>query len=168
MKKIVLFALMVMSLAVGAHAEDRMTRIGLSTGLLYERCWDVTLSAERETQYHNIWEYSANVYLKWEDCPTCQHVCSDSFWNSYNTWSFGVAYKPSVFHTRNITGHMRLGAFVGSDTHDVIGGVTLGYEHDYTLCNGIVMFWQCKSDLVIGGKDLFRTGVSLGVKFPIH
>lgn len=167
MKKILFTVLVCMGLAAGAKAEDRATRIGLNTGLLYERGLDATLSVEHETRYHNIWEYFANAYLKWEDCSSCQHVCPQSFWNSYNTWNIGVAYKPMVNRSRNTTGHMRFGASIGSDTNHVIGGIHLGYEHDYSLRNGTVLYWQAKSDMIISGKDFFRTGIAVGIKFSM-
>ena len=36
----------------------------------------------------------------------------------------------------------------------------------YALRGGWKLFWQVKSDLMIKGKDLFRTGVVIGVKIP--
>lgn len=149
------------------QASDRDTRIQVATGLLYERGWDLTVSVEHETSYHNAWEYFVNVYLKWEECNNCHHVCPKSFWQSYNTWGVGCAYKPAVVRTRNTTGNLRLGASIGSDRHEVLGGVHVGYEHNYALRNGMTLFWQVKSDLVINGKDLFRTGVAIGIKFPL-
>jgi len=167
MKKILLTLLVVFGLAASGKAADRTTRVCLNTGLLYERGWEATLSAERETRYHNVWECFADLYLKWEKCPTCRHICPESFWHSYNTWNIGVAYKPMVFRTRNTTGNLRIGASIGSDTDQVIGGLHVGYEHNYKLRSGLVLFWQCKSDMILGGKDLFRTGASIGIKFPI-
>jgi len=151
-----------------SYATDRGNRVGLSTSLLYERGWDATLSVEHETRHHNAWEYFANAYLKWEECGSCRHVCPESFWNSYNTWCVGFAYKPTVYRTRNTTGNLRLGASVGSDLHDVIGGVHVGYEHSYNLRHGAALFWQVKEDVVIGGQDLFRTGIAIGFKIPIR
>lgn len=167
MKKLLVIALASMCMAASAFAEDRSNRLSVSSGLLYERGWDATFSVERETRYHNVWEYFGNVYLKWEDCPSCKHICPESFWKSYNTWNLGVAYKPNVYRSRNTTGRLRLGASLGSDTHEVIGGLHVGYEHDYMFSDGPTLFWRVKSDAIINGKDLFRTGVELGVKFPI-
>lgn len=168
MKKFFIIALAAVGLVSSVHAEDRTTRVNVSSGLLYERGWDATVSVERETRYHNVWEYFGNVYLKWEDCPSCQHICPESFWKSYNTWNLGVAYKPSVYRSRNTTGRLRLGASLGSDTHDVIGGIHVGYEHDYRLNNGMTLFWRVKTDAVINGKDLFRTGAEIGFKLPVN
>lgn len=83
-------------------------------------------------------------------------------------WGVGFAYKPSVMRGRNSTGNLRLGASVGSDRDDVLGGVHVGYEHNYTLRNGLILFWQVKSDLMINGKDLFRTGGAVGIKLPLR
>ena len=41
-----------------------------------------------------------------------------------------------------------------------------GYEHSYALRKGWELFWQAKCDLMIKGKDLFRTGIVIGVKIP--
>ena len=167
MKRFLLVALVSMVTALGAHASDRTARVGLSTSLLYERGWDAALLVERETRYHNAWEYFANVYLKWEDCPSCGHVCPESFWHSYNTWNIGFAYKPMAYRSRNLVGRMRFGASLGSDTDEVIGGIHLGYEQDYELRHGLVLFWQAKSDMIINGRDLFRTGLAIGIKIPV-
>lgn len=166
MKKLLASALLSVLMVAGAQASDRSSRFNLSTGLLYECGWDATLSVERETRYHNVWEFFANLYLKWEDCPSCGHICPNSFWDSYNTWTLGAAYKPMVFRTRNVTGLMRLGGSLGSDTENVIGGIHIGYEQNYKLQQGPVLFWQLKTDMIIGGKDLFRTGAEIGIKFP--
>lgn len=112
-------------------------------------------------------EYFGNVYLKWDECASCGHVCPKSFWNNYNTWGLGVAYKPCVTRGRNHHGNLRIGGSLGSDRHGVVGGVHAGYEHSYSLRKGWQVYWQVKSDLMIGGEDLFRTGVVIGVKLPV-
>ena len=61
----------------------------------------------------------------------------------------------------------RIGGSLGSDRHGVVGGVHAGYEHSYSLRKGWQVYWQVKSDLMIGGEDLFRTGVVIGVKLPV-
>ena len=78
----------------------------------------------------------------------------------------GAAYKPCVLRSRNRHGNLRIGGSLGSDKHKVLGGIHVGYEHSYALRGGWKLFWQVKSDLMIKGKDLFRTGVVIGVKIP--
>lgn len=41
------------------------------------------------------------------------------------------------------------------------------YEHNYELRSGWTLYWQVKSDMMIKGADLLRTGIVLGVKLPI-
>ena len=42
-----------------------------------------------------------------------------------------------------------------------------GYEHNYALRKGWVLYWQAKCDLILPDReDLFRTGVVIGVKIP--
>ena len=43
---------------LSAQSNDNHLRLGF--GALYERGFDVTLSYEHETKYHNAWEYFAN------------------------------------------------------------------------------------------------------------
>ena len=147
-------------------ADDRQGRIQTGTGLLYERGWELTVGYEYETDYHHTWEFFGNVYLKWDECVDCGHVCPESFWNNYNTWGIGAAYKPCVFRSRNRHGNLRLGGSVGSDRNRAVGGIHVGYEHSYALSKGWKLFWQVKSDLMIKGEDLFRTGIAIGVKIP--
>ena len=56
----------------------------------------------------------------------------------------------------------------GSDTDKFVGGGTVGYEHSYCLHNDWEVFFQVKEDVVVRGEDLFRTGVSVGVKIPLN
>ena len=154
-------------LIISTFAQSGSGRVSLGTGLLYENGWDVTLAYEHETKYHNAWEFFGNVYLKWDECASCKHICPDSFWQNYRSYGVGAAYKPCVVRGRNYHGNLRLGASAGSDTKDFLGGLHVGYEHNYALRSGVQLFWQVKSDVMIEGKDLFRTGVVLGVKLPL-
>ena len=108
-----------------------------------------------------------NGYIKWNECASCGHVCPESFWNNYRSYGFGFAYKPCVARGRNHHGNMRIGASAGSDTDRFLGGIHLGYEQNYTLRHGWKLFWQVKTDVMIKGEDLFRTGIVLGVKLPV-
>lgn len=166
MKKILVLCILLLGVSVNSSASDGEKFFQIGTGLLYERGWDVTVGIEHETQYHNAWEYFGNMYLKWEECASCAHVCPESFWKSYNTWSLGFAYKPAFVRKRNSVGRVRLGLSAGSDRQELIGGVHVGYEQNYKMRSGLVLYWQVKSDLMINGRDLFRTGVVLGVKLP--
>lgn len=167
MKRILMIFVAVLAVSATAFAGDRDGRVSFGVGLLYENGLDATLSYERENAYHNAWEFFANGYLKWDKCASCGHVCPDSFWKNYRSWSIGAAYKPCVVRSRNHYGSFRFGSSLGSDTHRVLGGVHAGYEHNYRLRGGWQVYWQVKSDLMIKGKDLFRTGIVLGVKLPV-
>lgn len=166
MRKYLLTVVCTIVLSVSAFAQSGSGRVSLGTGLLYENGWDVTLAYEHETKYHNAWEFFGNVYLKWDECEDCGHVCPELFWNHYNTWGVGAAYKPCVFRSRNHHGNLRLGGSLGSDRDKVLGGIHVGYEHSYALRKGWKLFWQAKCDLMIKGEDLFRTGIVIGVKIP--
>lgn len=164
--------LMVMMLTVlsqNAVAQVNDNHIMLSAGALYERGLDATISYEHGTKYHNAWEFFFTGYIKYEKDKTVGHYTKDSFWNSYNTWHLGVAYKPCVVRGRNHHGNFRIGGSGGSNTHDFIGGIHVGYEHTYSLHHGWEVFFQIKEDITIPDKkDLFRTGVSLGFKIPVN
>lgn len=159
-------AFLMFAVALSAFADDRQGRIQIGTGLLYERGLDLTVGYEYETNYHHALEFFGNVYLKWDECEDCKHVCPESFWNHYNTWGVGAAYKPCVFRSRNHHGNLRLGGSLGSDRNKVLGDIHVGYEHNYALRKGWKLFWQAKCDLMIKGEDLFRTGIVIGVKIP--
>ena len=62
---------------------------------------------------------------------------------------------------------MRIGASGGSNLNDFVGGVHVGYEHSYALRGGWEFFFQVRTDVIIRGEDLFRTGVALGMKMPL-
>ena len=168
MKKIILMTAFAVLSSLSISAIERSGRGQLGFGMLYERGMELTLAYEHETRYHGAWEYFGNVYLKWDDCASCGHICPDSFWTNYNTWGIGAAYKPCILRGRNSNGNLRVGASLGADRQKVLGGVHAGYEHSYSLRDGWQLYWQVKSDLMIGGRDLFRTGVTVGFKFPIH
>lgn len=166
MRKFLILLVVVFAMGTTAKAGDRDGRVGLGVGLLYENGMDATLFYECEGAYHNAWEFFANGYVKWKDCESCGHICPDSFWRNYRSWSLGAAYKPCVSRGRNHYGSFRLGGSLGSDTRDVLGGVHVGYEHNYRLRNGLQLYWQVKTDVMIKGEDLFRSGIVLGIKLP--
>ena len=164
--------LLAILLAVGysqsSHAQSsNINRLSLGVGALYERGFDATISVEHETKYHRMWEFFATAYLKYDEDPEAGHITKQSFWHHYNTWHLGVAYKPCVSRGRNHFGNLRLGVGGGSDLHEFIGLATIGYEHTYCLRGGWALFFQVKEDFAICAKDLFRTGVSVGIKCPL-
>lgn len=164
----ILFAIIsaiIMALPVSADEQDGRAGVGL--GLLYRNGLDLTVSYERERSGHNAWEFFGNGYLQWKDCGSCGHICPDSFWKNYRSWGVGAAYKPCVSRGRNNYGSLRFGGSLGSDTRRVLGGIHVGYEHNYRLRGGWQLYWQVKTDLMIKGEDLFRTGVVLGIKLPV-
>lgn len=167
MKKIILSMALAVITSLYSFAQSNSNRISLGLGALYEKGFDATLSWEHETKYHNAWEYFINGYIKWDECQECHHVCPDSFWKNYRTWGVGAAYKPCVNRGRNNHGNVRLGVSVGSDTDHFLGGFHVGYEHNYALRGGWMLYWQAKCDLIVPDRqDLFRTGIVIGVKLP--
>ena len=142
--------------------------MNLSAGLLYPNTVDAMLSYEVEGKYHNAWEFFLNGAAKWKECPSCRHVCAESFWKDHPTWGVGAAYKPCVYRWRNSFGRVRMGASLGSNTDRFLGGIHLGYEQNYSLRNGWRVFWQVKGDCLIKNDDLFRVGAAIGVAIPCN
>ena len=165
MKKLLLSLLTIFTMGMAANAQNN-NHVSLGVGLLYENSADVTLSYEHETKYHNAWEYFGNACIKWDECASCGHICPESFWKNYRTWGLGIAYKPCVTRTRNSHGNLRIGGSLGSDTDKFLAGIHVGYEQNYSLRGGWKIYWQVKSDCIIKGQDLFRTGVAIGIKLP--
>ena len=167
-KTIILFCFFVGLLSeVSAQGTTNVNHLNLCLGALYERGFDATLSYEHEVRYHNSWEYFANAYIQYDKDSEAGHITKDSFWKNYFTYNLGIAYKPCVIRGRNHHGNLRVGASGGSDTEKFIGAVHLGYEHTYALRGGWGVFWQVKEDVVFRGNDLFRTGVTVGLKLPL-
>ena len=164
--KILILTLTMTLTGMAAMAQNDKS-INLSVGLLYPNTLDATLSFEVETKYHNAWEFFVNGAARWKECPSCGHVCADSFWKDHPTWGIGAAYKPCVYRSRNSYGRVRIGGSLGSNTEDFLGGIHLGYEHNYSLRGGWRVFWQVKGDCLINNSDLFRVGVAVGVACPL-
>lgn len=79
----------------------------------------------------------------------------------------GAAYKPCVARGRNNYGNLRIGASAGSDTDKFVGGLHVGYEHNFALRHGWELFVQAKCDLTLPKReDLFRSGIVIGFKIP--
>ena len=158
----------IVSCSLVTFAQQNGNRISVGAGILYERGLDATISMEHETKHHNAWEYFVNGYIKWEKCKICGHVTPESFWKSYRSFGIGTVYKPCVRRGKNNYGSLRIGASANTDTDHFLGGVHLGYEHSYVLRKGWQLYWQAKTDLMIDGKDLFRTGIVIGFKIPTN
>lgn len=148
-------------------AQKNNNHLMFSVGAFYERGLEATIAYEHSGKYHNGWEYFAGYYLKYEDDPLAGHITTESFWNSYRNIRFGVAYKPCVVRGRNHHGNLRLGGSAGTNTKEFVGGLHVGYEHDFALKHGWELFFQIKEDVVFGGGDTFRTGIALGFKAPL-
>lgn len=155
------------AIGVICHAQG-IRSVNLTAGLLYPKTMDATLSYEAESKYHNAWEFFMNGAVQWDDCSSCGHVCAESFWKNYLTWGIGTAYKPCVYRWRNTIGRVRIGASLGSNTDNFVGGIHLGYEHNYALRGGWRLFWQMKGDCLINNHDLFRVGAAIGVAIPCN
>lgn len=165
--RILILGLVMSAYCMAVHAQNSRS-MNLSAGLLYPNTVDATLSYEVESKYHNAWEFFMNGAAKWKDCPSCGHVCAESFWKDHPTWGIGAAYKPCVHRWRNSFGRVRIGASLGSNTDKFLGGLHLGYELDYSLRNGWRVFWQVKGDCMINNTDLFRVGAAVGVAIPCN
>lgn len=149
-------------------AQTNNNHLMVDVGALYENGLEASFAYEHGTKYHNAWEYFATYYIKYEEDPEAGHYTKDSFWNSYRSWHVGICYKPCVTRGRNHHGNVRIGASGGSNTSDFLGGVHVGYEHTYTMYSGWEFFFQVKEDVIIPKKnDLFRTGVTVGLKIPM-
>ena len=167
MKRKILFIVMSIMLVSTLQAQTNDNHLLLSVGALYDRGLDATIAYEHGSKYHNAWEYFATGYVQYDDDPDAGHITKKSFWHNYNSWHLGIAYKPCVSRGRNHHGNLRIGASGGSDTHDFVGGVHVGYEHTYALKNGWELFFQVKEDAIINSGIDWRTGVSLGCKLPL-
>ena len=68
MKKLLLFAVAILTMAGTASAADNDGRVQIGAGLLYENGLELTVGYEKEMSHHNAWEFFGNVYLKWDKC----------------------------------------------------------------------------------------------------
>ena len=159
--------LLVLTLCIPAVGQTNNNHLMFNLGALYERGFDATVAYEHGTKYHNAWEFFGTYYIKYDDDPNAGHITRHSFWYNYRSWHLGICYKPCVVRRRNHHGNFRLGVSGGSDTHDFLGGIHAGYEHSYSLYNGWEVYFQVKSDAIIKGEDLFRTGAEIGCKIPL-
>lgn len=153
--------------SLSSKAQNQGNHLMVAVGGAYPRTLETTLSYERETLYHNAWEYFATCTIQYDEDPEAGHITRTSFWHNYNTWGVGAAYKPCVTRGRNHHGSLRVGASAGSDLNKAIGAVHVGYEHSYNLYDGWSFFFSVKEDITIRGKERFKTGVNLGLKIPL-
>lgn len=167
MKRIVATILLAAMMIVSVTAQTNDNHVMLGVGAMYENGVDMTLSYEHGIRYHNAWEYFGNYYIKYAIDSEAGHITKDSFWNNYKAWTLGICYKPCVNRGRNHHGNIRIGLSLGSDTEEFIGAAHLGYEHSFALYHGWEVFFQVKTDAVLHGEDLFRTGIVIGTKIPL-
>lgn len=59
MKKLLLLAAAILTMAGTTTARDTDGRVQIGAGLLYENGLELTLGYEKETRHHNAWEFSA-------------------------------------------------------------------------------------------------------------
>ena len=154
-------------LTLSTFGQGYGNRLMLGVCASYPRGLEATLAYEHEMNYHSAMEYFASYYIQYDKNPEAGYVTSNSFWHNYNIWNVGFAYKPCVTRGRNNHGNLRLGVSGGSDLNKFVGVASIGYEHTFNLYNGWCVFFQVKEDVTMRGRDLFRTGIALGVKVPL-
>lgn len=167
MGKIMTAMSLVLVSALSASAGEGEKYVGLQTGLLYPRIYNIVLSAEMETSYHNAWEAYVDYQTQWNDCPTCGKVCMRSFWKGRFSYCFGAAYKPALSRGKNSVFRARLGADLGVCNKDFALGVGIGFEYVYTTRCGIQLVFQQKNEVMFWGKPTWRNGALVGVRFPL-
>lgn len=141
--------------------------LGLQAGVLYPRIMNVTLSYDKETRYHNAWEFYVDYSTQWNDCETCGKVCKDSFWKSRYALGVGGAYKPAVRRGKNNVGRVRMGLDLGTNTRDFAMGIELGYEHVWAFRSGVQLVLQQKNEFTFWGKPFLKNGLLVGVRIPL-
>ena len=149
---------------LASHAQDNRS-VNLSAGLLYPNTLDATLSYEIETKYHNAWEFFANGAAKWKDCPSCGHVCAESFWKDHY-WGGGVLYKKQLRRFKNSTLRFRIGPECGAHTGDYFFAVEGGLEYNYVFQNRMQLSVIQKNQVGFFHGDTFRNGIIIGLKIP--
>lgn len=104
-KKMLAVVAFMLTIITTATADDRQGHIQIGTGLLYERGWDLTVGYEYETNYHHAWEFFGNVYLKWDECAECGHVCPESFGATiiHGAWVLPTSHACFVVGTTTAT-----------------------------------------------------------------
>lgn len=142
--------------------------LGLQAGVLYPRIMNVTLSYDKETKYHNAWEFYLDYSTQWKDCVTCGKVCTDSFWKTRYGLGVGGAYKPAVRRGKNNVGRLRMGLDIGTNTREFAMGVELGYEHVWAFRSGVQLVLQQKNEFTFWGKPLLKNGLLMGVRIPLR
>lgn len=162
---IVILSLLFGLIQVQAGEKDRY--LGIHTGVMYPRIFNITASYELETAYHNAWEAYVDYATQWDECPDCEKVCMDSFWKERYSYAFGLAYKPAFKRGKNSVGRFRMGVDLGSCNRDFALGVELGFEYAMTLKNRVQLVLQQKNEVTFWGKPTFKNGLLVGIRFPL-
>ena len=96
--------------SLSSKAQNQGSHLMVAVGGAYPRTLETTLSYERETLYHNAWEYFATCTIQYDEYPEAGHITRTSFWHNYNTCRVGADYKPCVTRGRNHHGSLWVGA----------------------------------------------------------
>ena len=166
MKRLLIIMAMAVAITFPSFAQSGSNRVMVGVGALFVRGFDATISIEHEISNHNAWEFFVNGYLQYSVDKEAGHVTTKSFWNDNHTWGAGAAYKLCVYKGKNHYGSLRLGASCGSDTKKFVGCALVGYEQNFVLRRGWQVYLQVKADVCINARDLFRSGLVVGVKIP--
>ncbi len=149
-----------------AFAGDGEKYFGIQTGVMYPRIYNITLSAEKETNYHNAYEFYVDYATQWDKCPECGKVCSKSFWSTRYSYAFGGAYKYAIKRGKNNVLRFRAGGDLGSNNKSFALGVEVGFEFVQTFNNRMQFVVQQKNEVTFWGKPTFKNGLLIGVRVP--
>ena len=167
MKSKIMIVSLLLLLTAGMKAGENDRYVGLQTGIAYPRIFNVVLSYEKESGYHNAWEAYIDYATQWDKCPTCGKVCMDSFWKSRYSYAFGLAYKPAIGRGKNSVTRMRIGSDLGACNREFILGVELGLEYVVTTKSNIQLVFQQKNEVTFWGKPRFKNGILAGIRVQL-
>lgn len=141
--------------------------VGINTGVLYPRIFNITVQYEFETKYHNAWEVYFDYATQWDKCKTCGKVCMDSFWKEDYAYGVGLAYKPTFSRGKNSFGRFRFGTDLGASRRNFALGVEVGLEWVWTLRNRMQIVFQQKNEVTFWAKPRFKNGALVGFRIPL-
>ena len=152
---------------VNANAQRNSGRLSFGVGLLYENGMDMTLAYEHEMNYRHAWEFFSQWLYKMGRMRLMRPCLPGIFLAELSHLRLRRGLQALCGAWTQPLRQSAYRSFGREQYEKFLAGIHVGYEHNYVLRSGWTLYWQVKSDMMIKGADLLRTGVVLGVKLPI-
>lgn len=176
MRKILLFGLLVF-LSSWAKAQSGYKYLDLSGGYLFQprNGFVGTLALEFTNADHGAYEFFVQGFVdryrqqrSFMPDTVTKALVAETKSVYHQNYLAGIVIKPLILRSKNTTLRFRIGTGFGSNLTRFIVAPQAGFELAQAFSGGLELMVQQNNSYVLWDDQHWRSGLSVGIKFPFY